>query len=570
MEDERVPPSSPPHAAFVNAPDSPFFPPRNHAPSPKSSSPPPLFSSDDSRESADLTNYESPRIFKNKRKGAWWDTTDSAHYTPEAKKTKMTRNFDSGVYMMSDSTDSSESLLPPHRPPFGVDGTVDLDDELDDSSNSVQSFRSNEGEVRFCDQMERGLEQNSQAYDFSGQDYADSDIRRIGQLASVIKNVDPGSHLPVEGQYRSMVPELYVDLSSNQLHVLTSALFQLQSLTTLVLTDNRIHELPPQIGQLRNLREFHISRNPIKWLPIDMLPLFMKQQGGKLEIFADAGVPWLWPEALQKTPTQAQWALLPGHESTASRDMTGELIQATIASLPNRDQSIWVLRYMEIMSGANDASHRPSGPWNPHDEIPLPTSPSKCTNHVRNSPGDAMYMFRTPVSYFNESGHLLSGSYKPPQTGGENFNVITQTIRGAHGVPDTWFMPPHTKAIKSLATLSLHSALRSKNLEGLTIADLLDRIGDPVPPAAEATLMAAERNEEGGRSVFRKCYCCHGDYVVPRAEWVAWWCSNNLAPTRSLPFKIQVCSWGCVPDSMVNRPAHIFSWDKNGTSDGST
>lgn len=249
MAKDPVPPSSPPPAPAAEWPDSPFFEPQYNAFTTKSSSPPPLFSSDDSRETADIANYESPRIFKNKRKGAWWNNSpgdwtrnhgvngDWAQ-SRGAKKAKISRNYDSGVYMMSDATDSSESLPTQYENPFDLFGTSDAASQISsDSANTSPAAEeekqaADEEEQRFLDHMNAGLVQNSEMYEFCGMKLQDKHIRQIGKLASVIKNIpDPGDEQPAEGQYRSMVPALYVGLKNNELRFLTPALFEVKNIS---------------------------------------------------------------------------------------------------------------------------------------------------------------------------------------------------------------------------------------------------------------------------------------------------------------------------------------------------
>jgi hypothetical protein len=557
MESDAVPPSSPPHATTTETLSSPFFEPRYNAYSLKSSSPPPLFSSDDSRESADLVNYESPRIFKNKRKGAWWDN-ESAHSTPESKKAKMTRNFDSGIYMMSDSTDSSESLLLAHKAPFGLEGTCDAlphDEMLPQEMGDAEDL--------FCTKLYTGLDKNSQTYDFRGCDLHDSDIRRIGELASVIKSVpDPGQQLPAEGQYRSMVPELYVNLSDNALRHLTPSLFNVQNLTTLVLVDNNIEELPAQISQLHSLRELNISRNNIRWLPFELLRLFRRHDEGRLEILGDSGVPWLQPRIGQvlNAPDDIQtlgWELCQficgvGPDFDLTEEPHLERLHKAIDEHQDRDRFVWYMRICELVAASLNT---------PSVSSELSSGLTLQRVAVENLVADddaSRYVARTPVTYLDQEGALLKGSPRPPSSTDDDFAVITETIRGAHGVPASWFSPPHTKPTKSLSTLALESALVHKDQEGLTVSDLRRFIGDSVPSVADTLLKQAELNDCGGYGEFRSCHVCKKDYVIARAEWIEWWC---IQARVVLPFKLRACSWACVPEAMLQRPEKELVWE---------
>jgi hypothetical protein len=561
MECDAIPPSSPPHAT-IDTSNSPFFEPQYNTFSPKSSSPPPLFSSDDSRESADLVNYESPRIFKNKRKGAWWNSPESPHGALQFKKAKLTRNFDSGVYMMSDNTDSSESLLLPHRSPFDLDETGDTlrQDELPHPQTSDE-------EDLFCTKLYEGLDKNSQTYNFSACDLQDTDIRRIGELASVIRDVpDPGRQLPAEGQYRSMVPELYVNLSHNKLNRLTRTLFDVQNLTTLVLVDNDLDELPACINRLHNLHELNISQNNIMCLPFEFLDIYHPPGQAKLEIIGDSGVPWLQPKTRQELalldPTFRQ---LRGELCEFIRESGPDLDLALIPHLqqlydyvdarPDRERFLWYIRDCELLAEFyNKRIHKPTGFSFTNDGF-FPHHPP--IQHTGSNGSPRRYMARTPVSYYDQTGALLKGSPIPPSSNDDDFAIITETIRGTHGIPVSWFTPPNTRITNSLVTMSLHSALRCKDQDDLTIPDLRYHIGEPIPPVADALLKQAELNERGGYGEFKKCHVCRKEYVIARAEWIEWWCAK---PAVVLPFKVRVCSWGCVPDAMLERPKKELEW----------
>jgi hypothetical protein len=559
MERDAVLPSSPPHAT-TDPSSSPFFEPHHHAYSLKSSSPPPLFSSDDSRESADLVNYESPRIFKNKRKGAWWSSPESAHGALQNKKAKLTRNFDSGVYMMSDSSNaSSDSLLPSYKSPFGLDRTCDQDE--------LPQLQISDQECTFLDRLHQGLDKNSQTYDFLGCDLQDADIEQIGMLASVIKTApDPGRERPAESQYRSMVPELYINLSNNKLHHLTHALFDIQNLTTLVLVNNNIEELPACISQLRNLQELNISQNNITTLPFDFLEIYHSPNVGKLEIIGDSGVPWLQPKTPQRLavldPTFRQLrrdVFEIDHDPESDRDLslTPQLQQlyAHAQTHSNPDMYTWYIRDCELVADFH-SKRMPVATGHTFTQGGFfPHHPAITRTGIPGAP--RRYMARTPITYYDQTGTLLKGSPRPPSSNNDEFAVITETMRGTHGVPATWFTPPESKATNSLLTMSLHSALRCKDQDDLTVDDLQHAIGELCPPAADALLRQAERNDRGGYGSFKNCNVCNKEYVIARAEWIEWWCAK---PFVVLPFKVQVCAWTCVPDVMRRRPEKEMKW----------
>lgn len=565
MEFDAIPPSSPPHATTMpDGPSSPFFEPRDRALELKSSSPPPLFSSDDSRESVDVTNYESPRIYKNKRKGAWWDNGDSAHNTPESKKTKMSRNYDSGVYMMSDASESSVDSLPIHKSPFpfGLNGACD------------QPPNTGAKETEFDAKIRTGLERNLEIYEFREQELEDDDIERVGDLASVIKNLpDPGNDLPAEGQYRSMVPELYLNLSKNRLCRLTPSLFNVQYLTTLILRNNEIEELPQDIGKLHNLKALDVSLNKLQSLPFEILKLL---HYGCLERLITMGNPLLEPMSSVRFRNNVHArAPLPTHHYSGVHPIDIEWEEASanlpilydgLSSCQDRDQAVWRIRYFEAWANAfggaedalgvpkdarDDAADEDLGVYEHHPSLIFEDTTSESPR----------YMARTLVSYFDQAGHRAKNSPAPPRSDNEEYTVIIETNRGTYGTSPTWFEPVSRPTVASLLTTSLHNAFKSRHADDITIGDIARMAaGSPSQPLSyeiDAIFTTALENDAGGFGEFRQCHVCNKDYVVARAEWVEFW-SAGLGVFY--PLKVKVCSWGCVPAEVAKKPTQALTW----------
>ncbi|KAF1924409.1 uncharacterized protein M421DRAFT_72725 [Didymella exigua CBS 183.55] len=538
MDSDAVPPSSPPHAIATDLPSSPFFEPQQYgAFSPKSSSPPPLFSSDDSGETLDITNYESPRIFKNKRKGAWYETDrgDASQVTPEPKKTKISRSYDSGVYMMSDNSDCSADPLPEHKSPFPFTEAI-VEDEPEPTSIAKGTFYSI---------LRVGLDRNCQDYDFSGLDLRDLDIKQISDLNSVIKNLpDPGNDLPAEGQYRSMVPELYINLSQNILGRMTPSLFNLQYLTSLKLRSNRIEELPPQIGQLRNLQELDVSLNKLQHLPFEILEMLAPH--GKLEHLTTLGNPML-----ERVSRNRYRKLDERVTFTSSR----RDIYPRLQSCPDPEALVWHIRYIESMESflaAVDSKYTTGG--RSADERVFAHHPA--ARIVADSPA-SRYIGRTLVSYFDQTGQLIKGSPAQPSPSTNDYPVIVETDGGAYGVPSTpIFTPPVGSRIPSLLTMSVYTALKN-----ITVEETRVRLGEPsepIPLDASVIFRRAKQNDsDTGFGYFHQCRVCKNDYIVARAEWIEFWSTSF---TVFYPFKVKVCSWSCVPPDIAKRPEKELTW----------
>ncbi|CCT61102.1 hypothetical protein IAQ61_001658 [Plenodomus lingam] len=562
MDIDAVPPSSPPvHASTSHVDSSPFFESRSRTYSLKSSSPPPLFSSDDSRESVDVTNYQSPRIFKNKRKGAWWDNSESAQNTPEPKKSRMTRNFDSGVYMMSDATDSSEDPLPLHTSPFPSGF-----DNIGDERHGLLLPQLNPRALQFNDTLQSGLDMNSEIYEFRGFDLEDEDIKDVGRIASVIKNVpDPGDEFPEEGQFRSLEPEIYINLADNKLRRLSPKLFQIQHLTTLIIRFNNIEELPQGMNQLKNLKTLDVSCNKLRSLPFELLALL--KPFGSLERVHTMSNPVLEPMTtarfLEYPPLESPDVALhsdvvkPLNYDRAEASEKLPILYDGLAASSDLEREVWRIRYLESWAdpfGAHDDARKNADKENMcsyrhHPSLPL--------NQV--SPLTPRFMARTPVSYFDHTGSLIQGSPSPPITG-KPLSVIVQTNRGAYGVPSSFFEPPSKPAVPPLSAMALHSVLKARHFDNQTVEDIHDMLIDPtaeIPRSIEALFARAIDNNRGGWGEFRECHLCSKEYVVPRAEWVEFW---SAGPALFHPFQVKVCSWACVPAGMARRPEELLTW----------
>jgi hypothetical protein len=398
-------------------------------------------------------------------------------------------------------------------------------------------------EAAFYSALRVGLDRNCQNYDFQGLNLEDDDIKQIGDLNSVIKNLpDPGNDLPVEGQYRSMVPELYINLSQNSLRRMTPSLFHLQHLTTLVLRDNQIEQMPPQISQLRNLQELDLSLNKLKYLPFEILQ--MLEPHGKLEHLQTLGNPML------ERVSQSRYRQLDERIvfTSSSKDLYPKL-----QNCEDREALVWHIRYIESMTSfLNAVESKYSSAGNASDECVYrhhPTMPGVTANSA-----SSRYVARTLPSFFDQTGQLLKGSPAQPLSSADEYSVVVETDEGAFGVPSSsLFNPPTPSRIQSLVTMSVNTALMNINVE-----ETRDRIGEPVPFDAAAIFKQAEHNDaNAGFGYFHQCHTCGKDYIVARAEWIEFWSTSF---TVFYPFKVRVCSWGCVPAEMVERPRKELMW----------
>jgi hypothetical protein len=220
-------------------------------------------------ENEDVTNYESPRA-KRKRVGPWWEGRDSEGPFLVTKKRQLERNYDSGVYMISDPDTPSEH-----------------EDRVEDETRRMDWVQGS-----FFKFLVNGVHKNMMNYIYEKGDLEDRDLEHIQLLNQVIQtSVDPGTEVPAEGQFRSLIPELVVMLERNSFRHLHSNLFHIEHLTFLSLRYNQIEELPSQISNLRNLRTLDLSHNRLAWLPHSLQSLH--KPFGELERLDTLGNPLL-------------------------------------------------------------------------------------------------------------------------------------------------------------------------------------------------------------------------------------------------------------------------------------
>lgn len=495
-------PSSPPFAPFN---------PRYRATSPTSSEPP-LFSSDDGPEAADITNYQSPR-HKAKRAGPWWS---NPYERPAArnKKAKISRNFDSGVFMMSDSSEATNDLL--------------MGDETSPESVTPLEREEFERKARVLHRIQRTIDNKDAInrsdtdnnYVFSQFEMQDSDLHHLASLKQIIRHPpDYSTELPSEGQYRSLVPDLSLDLSKNLLRLLSPRLFDLEHLTSLVLRNNKIESLPPQIAKLPNLLTLDLAGNRLTHLPAEVLSIAVKDYTTEKNRFMRPSFFLrlnLFDNPLFDPAQMAPYRV--GEPEDKDKDENPNEIRRT--------HHLHCPEFIpiELLSRIG---------------TPAPMSTIRPTRYqhtvIRTCRNIMLHSF-SPVSYFDRFGDVVPGS-------------AVLSPRGVFGDPK---YPNGTQAVDPLLEkyrptdpgTSLFGAAFFKALDELPVQQIREYLGSESTPTIDAKLALVEDNY--ARIPRRHCHTCGKEYVIPRAEWLEFW----DWPRRSdqVPVKVQVCSWSCVPE----------------------
>ncbi|KAL9617081.1 MAG: hypothetical protein Q9160_008111 [Pyrenula sp. 1 TL-2023] len=197
------------------------------------SSDPALFSSDEPAASAET--YASNRR-KRFWKGTWWGEKVDIE-TGNRKRAKFTRNFDSGVFLSSDSTES------------------DLDDAFLDDQKSLQ--------------------------------LGDLPSNALSQLKTLTKT-NAMQEMPSSSQdqaFESLVPNIKLFLANNRFKRLAMDVFQLENLVVLSVRQNEMKKLPDAFRCLGRLEELNVSGNQLESLPHSILYLITHAKLKKLSAF---------------------------------------------------------------------------------------------------------------------------------------------------------------------------------------------------------------------------------------------------------------------------------------------
>ncbi|KAF2405064.1 hypothetical protein EJ06DRAFT_578318 [Trichodelitschia bisporula] len=344
-------PSSPPNIPSSPSPNIPSSPPpfrptkRSYpftAPPPLDDAPssePDSFSSDPIDPSVEL--YEKPRA-KRRHVGPYWaagapsQTPVSASAsasafspaqapssaTPKAKS-NFARNFDSGVYMLSDNTDEGElpeGEVPESsgaggsevQPQTGVQETT-LTSELGGGLIFGTVARAESPLVLARRKVEECVDENNPVVELDNLDLQTLPSDLLTPLRSIIKVPRHFDHVPLNSQqlaseahhgrfgrrpetmkelresfeethYESLEARIQLYLANNSLRTLPLTLFSLTNLTVLILRNNKLTALPPAIAQLENLVELSVANNRLTTLPYAFLTLLRKARRLKVTL----------------------------------------------------------------------------------------------------------------------------------------------------------------------------------------------------------------------------------------------------------------------------------------------
>jgi len=437
---------------------------------------------------------------------------------------------------------------------FGSDGFNDLPSsaapQAREETRAERIARETEGmrqeEVAMYRKVHDLVEGGNTSYDLSAMKLRDGDLCNLRLITTIIRApLDAGVDVPAEGQYRSMIPRILLNLERNNLSSLEPTLFDLQHLTSLNLSVNQIKELPPQIAKLTNLETLNLCFNQLQWLPCEILAMFQPTSDNHL-VLSQFGNP--------VDDLTCDTNMMRFYRSTSKNGFRAIYTQldlqhniALAYSLLSRHEDtkglVWLIRSWETrLEDYKSPSHHRFCPSTP------------VTAWQDNSDLRTRFIGATPPSYFDTKGNMLPGS--PVASTSE---VIIKTHRGAWGMPVNLFTLPSKTRTPSLVNMTIQ-----KLLEIATPAEIrqtaVEDLNRSIPQPIERLLRRAEGNF-GGNADYNglvECHVCGEPYLVPAAEWFEVWSPGKRHCVR---IRVQVCSWACVPDEIAMQPQKVLDVD---------
>ena len=230
-----------------------------------------MFSSDDL--SASVDNYSRPRP-KKFHKGPWWSTHQPALAQPKAepRKRSFKRNFDSGVFMGSETSSDVdyESLVKDGEHIYASSPSVEMISSEAQNKSSIQAKPVN----KFSPEQQRALGSVQSCID-QGDEVIDLDRHALSSLPWPV--LEPLQYFtrepPSSGTFTALEPELQLSLKNNELTTIPSKLYGLKHLNMLSIQNNSITELSPAIRRSTKLTHLNVAMNDLHFLPWELVEL---------------------------------------------------------------------------------------------------------------------------------------------------------------------------------------------------------------------------------------------------------------------------------------------------------
>ncbi|KAI1628790.1 hypothetical protein EDD37DRAFT_20625 [Exophiala viscosa] len=257
---------------------------------PATSSDPALFSSDE--QAPDAENYVAGKRKKRIYKGSWWDKHPRKDGSRKSsRKQELTRNFDSGIFMGSESSEdllSSDSFTledellrdqqhhrTQHKSALRI-WSHQYQDQVQDPNSTPKrlppkpaAIMSKEHE-EVCRIVRQCLDIGKEDVDLSSMSLSDlpneiTSLKTLSKQDEIVPGMlDTGTNLE---------PQLRIYLANNLLQTFPTPILELRNLRVLSLRHNGLKSIPPSIRELVNLETLNVAGNQLEFLPFEILEL---------------------------------------------------------------------------------------------------------------------------------------------------------------------------------------------------------------------------------------------------------------------------------------------------------
>lgn len=457
------------------------------------SSDPAVFSSDDDPA---IDNYVEGRK-KKRYVGSWFQQQPASSDPVEIPKgkRKLTREFDSGVFLGSDDTDGDLDIDVQDLPRFHIPARPKLP-QLDVATARVTV---SEAERQLQVKIRESLDNGTETIDFWNmnlEEVSNETLQPLSQfecIPQVIKGV----------AFEQREPELKLILAQNRLNRLPGTLFDVTQLTTLSLRNNELTEIPPAIRKLRNLQELNLSQNRLHHLPVEILDLL--NADSKLQKLIIYPNPFLQPDQGDEI-----FEILDDGEGTfhTEHDLDME---------PEEDDEAWM-----------------------PPEVSEGTQPRMLTRRLA----------RTPLQITDSFGRTKPGTFQLPDasaTGPIEVEAIYkkrmvsqgESLHWTESKESGWQGQSQVPSLIETVMRSCHKSAHLSQFKGLLPEDFAG-LGQLFDQAVE--------HKEIGDMV---CSRCRRTIVVPTLEWIEWREINTLTPFRKIPGRYLLASLSEIEDELV-------------------
>ncbi|KAK5674242.1 hypothetical protein LTS10_012979 [Elasticomyces elasticus] len=464
----------------------------------------PVFS--DTTEDDEAQDTERPRRKKVVR-GPWWHVGkgNANDLRRGVAKKEGFRNADSGVWMGSDVSESSDSMLSSRQrlQELAVEGQAE---------DAIPARAIPDAETYASRIIQTCLDRGEEAVDLSDlalRSLSDSTVRPLHQL--IKSSFTTFTHAPSEDEFSPLTPSLTLILSRNRLASLPAELFNLSNITCLSLRNNELNGLPSAIVRLTRLTELNVSGNNIQYLPWELLDLM---QGGERQILVRPN-PLLQPMDLDEPYP------LPSFSSTQVSSIDESQASSTRARL---DESLRGELELRLKLGRILKAQQMQAAMNEDDRTD------------RNE--ELIYLASSHIRYIGVDGSTLRRARGTPPHD-EDWRATMDPTAHAPTTSATTHIP-------SLFELALRSLQATHNLADFLEPSLAAEY--EISSAVASAMHRAARNSAGTGN--ENCSSCGKHFIIARAEWVEYWFNGSasqqeLNANSVLPFMRRVCSWGC-------------------------